>query len=186
MLMTAEGKIFLLVRELANGTWFMLSAFLAMGFMFYIFANIRSHRTWNTYQAAAVSTAGAMTVWFVGSGLRAGIMWLQWLHAPPGTVPIPWISSTDFYILSTLLGLIGAAWLLAVFADWKVWVLVTLAAIGVPVLLHIVRTQAGFEASSFFFNVVSPPMWTASKVGMVMLAVHPSTFANTNSCLARV
>jgi multisubunit Na+/H+ antiporter MnhG subunit len=146
MLMTGESPVYLLTREIANGTWFMLSVFLALGFLLYILANIRRHRKWSPYQAAAVSAAGGLMVWFVGSGMRAGIMWLQWLHAEPGTLPLAWPSATQVYIMSTLLGVIGAAWVTAVFASWRIWFLLVLASLGVPVAMHAIRAQLNYEA----------------------------------------
>jgi hypothetical protein len=128
----------LVVREIGNGIWFMLSAVLAVGFASYIIRTLRSRKEWEN-GPWAVFAASALLVWFIGSGLRAGNMWVSWLVTSRGEVPPPWVSSTTGYVIATALGVIGATWCIAIFHRWKVWLTSAVLAIGVPVGVHLWR-----------------------------------------------
>ncbi len=104
----------LALGEVGSGIWSFLAFFLMVSFLRYAWRNRQS------YREATVQGALALSLFFMGSTIRAGLGWGAAAAARRTTwPPEPWANSWPWYLPSLLISIIGAAWCLAVFTPPK-------------------------------------------------------------------
>jgi hypothetical protein len=126
----------LAIREIGNGMWACLGAFMVGFFVWY------AHR-WRAYIMTDATVAGAMALalYFAGTAVRAFLAWGAVASARRAYWPAdPWLGSWPWYAPSVFVSVIGAAWCVWVFTPvGKVVVVLGLFAIALllPVMGYV-------------------------------------------------
>lgn len=129
----------LIIREIMNGMWFVLSLALLFAYVTYALTRLRGG---DAYRSAAIQAAVALAVFMLGSSVRSGFIWLllsaqnahnQWL--------VKAISDRyEILFYATLFMTVGALCCFRVFtpARWSPfsWLFVGTLGVTIPLMVH--------------------------------------------------
>lgn len=126
------------LREIGNGVWTMLGAFLIVALAYTVVQDIRHRHDWRTDRGTAL-TIGTL-VYFLGSIMRSGYIWgglivdnRQWDHA----VLAEWRGSLLFAVALAVVGglCIVRICLVDRFGSWS-WITAGVVSVAVPVAVY--------------------------------------------------
>lgn len=128
------------LREVLNGTWFILNLTLALVFARFVFKRWWTDPDW--YEDWNTKGAVALMLYFGGSTLLRFWVWLYLLRMMQGDESV---FSSPFYVVpvaAAVVGIVGALCAVRVFtpARWSnwVWIGAGIIAIGAPIVVHLV------------------------------------------------
>lgn len=129
----------LVVREVMNGTWFILTLCLTLAFVLRIACRMASDANW--YGDVGCQAAIALLVHFVGSVMRSGWIWLL-LHCQNAARECSAIENNyDVLIVASAFAVIGTLCCIRVFSPVRLrpwtWMLAGAAAIAIPVGVYV-------------------------------------------------
>ena len=128
-----------IVREIMNGTWFLLSVMMVVTFAVYLLD--RKMRGGDWYQRPGSQAAIALSIFLSGSAIRAG--WIWWLlHCHNNRLDCTaYQKSWGILIIGTILVVVGGLCCVRVFSpvSWRPWswIVAGIISVAAPVFVYV-------------------------------------------------
>lgn len=137
----------LVVRELTNGTWFLLNATIILAVGRHLYCQIIRfglRHLWNGLRdetSTGVQVAVALFVYFIGASIRAGWVWIVLFRQNLGMISNDTaFDQADWLLLAVGIGGIGALCCARIFSrdQWghNVWMISGALAMALPAIVH--------------------------------------------------
>ena len=143
------------VRELANGTWFVLNVALAGLFIRYVAKRWREPY-WYTIQE--VAGAIGLSLYFIGSAIMRAWVWGDLLYGGQGDRMAWWSERIEVPLTAAAMAITGAVCCIRIFSDRRwgrfFWIGTACIAVLVPVLAHNLIPKPKTELPALLIPIV--------------------------------